>query len=1295
MATVLLSAAGAAIGAGFGGTVLGLSGAVIGRALGATIGQAIDRKIFDQRVMGAGSDAVDQGRIDRLRVMGASEGAAIARVWGRQRIAGQVIWATRFLETVTTTTSSTRAGRGKGGGGQTTQTQTINSYSYSVSLAVALCEGEVLRLGRIWADGNEIAPDSLNLRFYNGSQSQLPDPKITAVEGEAPAYRGIAYVVIEDLALEPYGNRVPQLSFEVIRPAKDHATDMSKIIPGVALIPGTGEYALATTPVYYEYGPADRRSANQNTASGQTDFVTSLEDLSQELPSAQSVAMVVSWFGDDLRAGFCSVKPKVEQTQFEGAGMPWSVSGLARANAAAIAQIDGRPIYGGTPTDRSILEAIAALKAAGKAVTFYPFILMDQLAGNALPDPYGGTEQAALPWRGRITSTIAPSLGGDGTAATTAEVDAFFGNATAAQFSHDANGVNYSGPDQWRYRRFILHYAHLCAAAGGVDSFLIGSEMRGLTQLRGANQSFPAVTRLRNLAAEVRAILGPECKISYASDWSEYFGYRADGNVYFHLDPLWADANIDYIGIDNYMPLSDWRDGDHLDQDFASIYNLDYLRGNIAGGEGFDWYYDSPEGEAAQLRLPIVDTEWGEDWIYRYKDLRGWWQNFHYPRLGGVRAATPTAWLPASKPFRFTEYGVAAIDKGANQPNRFLDPKSSESGLPKFSNGRRDDLMQMAYYRAMYLHWTDPAQNPHSAIYNGQMLDFAHCNAWAWDARPFPDFPRNTALWSDGANYTAGHWLNGRTSNQPLSAVLAEICAEAGAAAPDLAQCHALVRGYGVQDIATARAMMQPLLMAHAQEVLEKGGQLHIQGRDLGAITALDQGELVRSAEMDGTLETTRAAVLDETGRLRLGYIEAEGNYSARIAEAIFPDQSRLTLASSELPLVLQAAEAGEIAQRWMAEARISRDTARFALPKSRLDLGAGDRVQIAGQVYRIDRIEAGEFQLIEAVRSESAAYRPAIIAEIPRPWPAPLTDVPVEVRFLDLPLLTGDEVAHAPYVCAVAKPWPGQIAVWSAVSDDNYALNTMLNASASFGITQTALAAAQSGLWQRSAPLRVKLATGILSSASQLEVLTGANLAAIGSGTDWEVIQFTDAVLVAPDTYEIRQILRGQAGSLIPDLWPIGSEFVLIDAALQQLSLPLSARGLQRNYRIGRATSGYQAPFVVQATRSFSGLGLRPYTVAHLRADPVGIDTRVHWIRRTRIDGDTWDGVEVPLSETGEAYTVRVMAGADILREQVTNSPSYTYTAAMRATDGAGVSIAVAQRSDGFGNGPFRVIAL
>ena len=154
---------------------------------------------------------------------------------------------------------------------------------------------------------------------------------------------------------------------------------------------------------------------------------------------------------------------------------------------------------------------------------------------------------------------------------------------------------------------------------------------------------------------------------------SEYFGHHDGGDVDFHLDPLWSDPNIDAVGIDAYFPLSDWRDGDHLDTEvYDSIHDLDYLRSNIEGGEGYEWYYASEADRDAQTRTPITDGTVNKPWIYRYKDLRNWWQQQHYNRVGGVEASSPTAWIPESKPIWLTEVGCPAIDKGANQPNVFV-----------------------------------------------------------------------------------------------------------------------------------------------------------------------------------------------------------------------------------------------------------------------------------------------------------------------------------------------------------------------------------------------------------------------------------------------------------------------------------------------------------------------------------------------------------------------------------------------------------------------------------------------
>jgi len=718
---------------------------------------------------------------------------------------------------------------------------------------------------------------------YTGSSDQLPDAKIEAVEGEGtvPAYRGTAYVVIEDLQLAQFGNRVPQFSFEVMRPGQDVEQgqadvhdDLASLVTGVALVPGTGEYALATTSVSVSKGFGVKESANVNTPSGKSDYLVSVESLAEELPQCGSVTLVVSWFGDDLRCGTCDLKPKVEQTEFDGSEMAWSVSGTSRAQAEAVPLEDDSPVYGGTPADAAVIEALRDLNRRGQRAVFYPFILMEQLAGNMLTDPWSGQEgQPALPWRGRITTSLAPTVDGtpDQTAAADAQVAAFFGVAQASDFSISGDEVTYTGPVEWSYRRFILHYAHLCAVAGDVDAFCIGSEMRSLTQIRGAT-GFPAVEAMKTLAADVRSILGEDVNIGYAADWSEYHGYQPSGTVdkIFHLDPLWADDAIDFIGVDNYMPLSDWRDGDeHLDAGYGSIYNIDYLAANIEGGEGYDWFYHSDEAMEAQIRTDITDGQ-GEPWIWRYKDLRNWWLNAHHDRIDGIRQTLPTQWEPGSKPIWFTEVGCAAINKGTNEPNRFIDVKSSESGLPRASNGLRDDYIQMQYLRAIYRHYADPDLNPTSDVTGIQMVDPDRIHVWAWDARPFPAFPGNATLWADAANYARGHWINGRATSRSLSSVVAEICDDSGVRNYDVSELYGVVRGYGVDDVSTGRSALQPLMLAYGFDAIERDGVLVFRSRGARVDADITDGAFVYEADADGAVELTRAQDVEVAGRVRL-----------------------------------------------------------------------------------------------------------------------------------------------------------------------------------------------------------------------------------------------------------------------------------------------------------------------------------------------------------------------------------------------------------------------------------------
>jgi hypothetical protein len=84
--------------------------------------------------------------------------------------------------------------------------------------------------------------------------------------------------------------------------------------------------------------------------------------------------------------------------------------------------------------------------------------------------------------------------------------------------------------------------------------------------------------------------------------------------------------------------------------------------------------------------------------------------------------------------------------------------------------------------------------------------------------------------------------------------------------------------------------------------------------------------------------------------------------------------------------------------------------------------------------------------------------------------------------------------------------------------------------------------------------------------------------------------------------------------------------------------------------------------------------------------------DVTITWIRRTRIGGDSWEGAEVPLAETQEAYAIDVVSGPDVVRSLGTSSPSFVYSASEQVADfgspQAALSLRVAQVSATFGRG-------
>lgn len=1221
MAQVVLSAVGQQVGGG------------IGRVIGSTLGRAIDNRVISS----LGPARQVGPRLETLKVQGTAEGSPMACVFGRARVTGQVIWAARFLE------GKNKGRAGKGG------PKTVD-YVYSLSFAVALCEGEIDGVGRVWADGRLMDITGVVMRVHRGGEDQTPDPLIEAVEGAAPAYRGTAYVVFEDLPLGPFGDRVPQLSFEVFRRPRGQAARLEDLLEGVCLIPGAGEFALATEAVVRREGLTRTRPENVHNGEGRADLIASLDQLQAQLPNLKRVSLVVGWFGSDLRAGECRVRPGVERRDKPTEPMGWSVAGLAREDAYEVSRVDGAPAYGGTPSDESVRQAIRELKARGLEVTLYPFVFMDC---------------PGYPWRGRVA-------GVDGAGAT-AEIAALFG-----------------GTEDWGLRRMALNYARI-AADEGADGLLIGSEMRGVTWTRDAAGGFPAVDQFRALAGECRAVVGSDVALSYAADWSEYFGRQAGGEVVFHLDPLWADETIDHVSIDWYPPLTDWREGDGgVDAAaFGGAADPAYLASGVAGGDGFDWFYASEADRAAQVRTPIVDGAYGEHWLFRPKDLKGWWSNRHHDRPGGVRSATPTAWVPGMKPVRLSEFGCAAVDRGGNAPNLFQDAKSTESSLPPGSTGARDDAVQRAALEAVLGHYATAENNPVSAVYGGRML--AGADAWCWDARPYPAFPARGDVWADAGAWRAGHWLNGRLAGDGRDLIEA-VLARGGLSPSEMSVegVEGAAAGYVIDRPMRTRDALEPLLAAFDAVATERDGRVAVLGR-VETVVEIAGGAL--ALPDGGAAETATRTLEARAGEARVRFIDETADYQTG-AVVVRSDDAAATGGGvdMDLPLVCGGGLAKAAAERALDGEGVEAKTLALG-PLEALRLEPGDGV-------RLDCV-AGDWRVIRTTTDEtpSAVVEPVALRRVVEDdgvWRGGETPAVVGapfVRVMDLPPLMGREEDGRPVVAVAAEPWR-TMRLHAGASAETLTARADVETPATVGVLVAALGPGVRHRWDEVHAILVRVEGAAPESAVETAVLGGGNALAVETAAGWEVVQYRSALLVGPGTWRLTGLLRGQQGTEVEMQAGAGagSVVVFLDDRLARAEIGRGERGLPLVCRAGPAGAAPGGTGFSETAFTSRGVHDRPWSPCGLAIVAEEDGLTIRWTPRVRLFGDGWDGE--PAAVDPMRFRLRVLDCGVGVRTMEVEGMSASYAAADLVVDfpegvTAGARIAVAQWGEGFGWGP------
>ena len=1140
MAQLAVAGAGAAVGFVLGGPV----GAQIGWALGGVAGALL----FPPK----GQDS--QGpRLSDLTVQTSGYGLPIPMAVGRVKLAGNVIWKTDIRERATTRR------QGKGGGGAKSTT-----YTYFLSWAVGLCEWLIPpsdpQVLRIWLDTHLVYDTTgasevtqipgLVWRFHPGSETQLPDPLLAATLGadEAPAHRGLAYLVFEEVPLERFGNRMPNVTVELAGDATRSFPQVATIPPAAPLWPSSpsgrtyiGNWAC-NVAVDYRRGRIYEGRVRQGTGGGGANEMIRVYDLVTMQTLAEHT----------LDRIFAPLFP------FGAVPVPDSTgTGLMHLG------VDGFLYVTGGGVNRVPLWKIDPDAMRGVGVF-----------GNPFGDGFGfGDNGTRLVNPMAITSLSVPRQGAK------PRTFVIVQGSYSATLTIDADRMEYV----W--------------GAGDValepPPVPIGLGISPLT--------FPVIL----VPGRTRDDGGVELWYLRASELATPF--RIDVVRFRYYSGAAALAPGAAMGI--------FRD------DFASI---------------------DVQAEIDPLAVrPLLQAAF---WDFSDDTLVITLSGTGGPLSGWGRFST-IKWSPgAGVVWKVVDHALPASHDGRGQITRVLGATWGLGGNFLVQTGSGDVLVNQAGANFKTLFWLDEQQAVLGQVGAGA-----------------------------GVREIAKRYLSRAAANSlTVGQVVAALCQRAGLTAGDTntAALTDSLRGYILPRPTSARDAITPLAGAFQFDAVEQDDALVFRQRARAVVAAIPYDDMVREDPDASVLQEQRAQDADLPRELTVRFLDVERGFEQNAQSWRRPVSPTATVGANasagiDLPIPLTAGEAKAVARRlitgtWRERTRltcaIGPRHARL-VPTDPVTLTTRDGAAIRCRVLST-QLGANWVMRIEAVTEDAASYALTAPAEGGAGWAAPSMPVPYFARLIlpDLALIDdGDDLGQAGLrEYALVGAYDGQrfrgVVVHRSPDQASWDALGAITTPVTWGSVAVAPNSAVSPwLWDETSSVEVQLADGELDSATDLEVLNGANRAAlIGPDGRAEILQFRDAADLGAGRYRLTGLLRGRRGTedLIASR-SAGDSFVLLDATRFQFQAQASEATATRHHRAVTVFETVETA-ASTVTKSARGRAERPYAPCQVTGTrDSSQNLTIAWIRRTRVGGEWLDGVgTVPLSESTEAYEVDVLNG-------------------------------------------------
>jgi hypothetical protein len=269
---------------------------------------------------------------------------------------------------------------------------------------------------------------------------------------------------------------------------------------------------------------------------------------------------------------------------------------------------------------------------------------------------------------------------------------------------------------------------------------------------------------------------------------------------------------------------------------------------------------------------------------------------------------------------------------------------------------------------------------------------------------------------------------------------------------------------------------------------------------------------------------------------------------------------------------------------------------------------------------------------------------------------------------------------------CSTASDeWRGAILFVSLDGGTNYDQLVPIYSEANMGSAQSVLGGGVTGLsWDRTNTVTVRMPRGSLESATEDEVLKGANRMLLGD----EIIGFANATLQTADDgyedwyeYELDTLLRGLRDTIDEiDGHAINDAAVLLtDPGVQFVRSNIRQKNEERKYK---AVPSHQdesdVSNVVTITHKMGSVTcFSPTNVQGVRS---GYDVVCTWLRRTRLIATLFSEAETPIEEPKEIYEIDFYDSTDtfLRTKTVEDAVTVTYTQAEQTADGVSLGTTI-----------------